>query len=467
MTQWIESRAALSAYAQDYGNLVKDIPRAAVRPTTALDIQAAIRSARQHKIGIAPRGAGHSTGGQAQVAGGVILDMTSMSAVHELRQDSVWVDAGIYWRDLLTHTLRHGLTPPVFTDYIDLTVGGTLAVGGVGAQTFRHGCQTDNVLALDVVTGTGELVSCAPDKNADLFDLVRAGLGQFGIIARAQIKLVAAPQAVRFHRLFFGDRDSFLSMLNVLIDVDAFGGIEGFAIPNDETYITRLIEQFPDEITGTRTGDMLRAAPQSTWLYMIEIADYTPAPVYQRGAFDFVDLGLLPHGQFAWNLSYPDYIGRLTASMNMLRDLGIWALPHPWINVMVSSDDAPAFIGETLDETNPADAGAVLIYAYRRAALQTPLFRLPTPASAAAHVIKLAYLRTAQNVQHAHTQIEHNRRIWERVMACGGTRYPVDSVPMRAGDWAYQFGDRWSDVIAAKNKYDPDLILAPNQRIFR
>jgi FAD/FMN-containing dehydrogenase len=45
-------------------------------------------------------------------------------------------------------------------------------------------------------TGRGEIVTCSPSKDADLFNAVLGGLGQFGIITRARILLQEAPQKV-------------------------------------------------------------------------------------------------------------------------------------------------------------------------------------------------------------------------------------------------------------------------------
>jgi cytokinin dehydrogenase len=66
------------------------------------------------------------------------------------------VDAGgeQLWIDVLRATLRHGLSPRVWTDYLRLTVGGTLSNAGIGGQAFQHGPQIANVQELDVVTGT-------------------------------------------------------------------------------------------------------------------------------------------------------------------------------------------------------------------------------------------------------------------------------------------------------------------------
>lgn len=39
-------------------------------------------------------------------------------------------------------------------------------------------------------------MTCSPSKDADLFNAVLGGLGQFGIITRARIMLQEAPQKV-------------------------------------------------------------------------------------------------------------------------------------------------------------------------------------------------------------------------------------------------------------------------------
>ena len=96
---------------------------------------------------------------------------------------------------MLRATLAQGKTPPVLTDYLELSVGGTLIVGGVGGTTSAFGVQSDNVIDMEVVTGEGKKVTCSTSDNAGLFNAVRAGLGQVGVITKATLKLVAAPES--------------------------------------------------------------------------------------------------------------------------------------------------------------------------------------------------------------------------------------------------------------------------------
>ncbi|PHT73559.1 hypothetical protein T459_24344 [Capsicum annuum] len=97
------------------------------------------------------------------------------------------------WIDVLRTTLEYGLAPVSWTDYLYLTVGGTLSNAGISGQTFRHGPQISNVHEMDVITGKGEFVTCSKDMNSELFFAVLGGLGQFGIITRARIVLDKAP----------------------------------------------------------------------------------------------------------------------------------------------------------------------------------------------------------------------------------------------------------------------------------
>lgn len=63
------------------------------------------------------------------------------------------VSGGELWIDVLRETLKHGLAPKSWTDYLHLSVGGTLSNAGISGQAFRHGPQISNVHQLEVVTG--------------------------------------------------------------------------------------------------------------------------------------------------------------------------------------------------------------------------------------------------------------------------------------------------------------------------
>ncbi len=59
-----------------------------------------------------------------------------------------------------------------------------------------------------------------------------------------------------------------------------------------------------------------------------------------------------------------------------------------------------------------------------------------------------------------------NRQLFDRCVAIGGKRYPVDSVPLDKGDWQKHYGPLWGLVVSYKERFDPDHILTPGQGIF-
>ncbi|GJN32132.1 hypothetical protein PR202_gb20610 [Eleusine coracana subsp. coracana] len=156
---------AVSLASTDFGNNVpspSSRPAAVFYPSCAADIAALVRasSASASPFPVSARGRGHSTHGQSAAPGGVVVDMPSLgrsgAVVDRLAvsAEGPYVDAGgeQVWADVLRAALAHGLSPRSWTDYLHLTVGGTLSNAGISGQAFRHGPQISNVLELDVVT---------------------------------------------------------------------------------------------------------------------------------------------------------------------------------------------------------------------------------------------------------------------------------------------------------------------------
>jgi cytokinin dehydrogenase len=216
-------------------------PAAVFYPSCAADIAALLRasSASASPFPVSARGRGHSTRGQATAPGGVVIDMASLSRHATAGSSSAtrlavsvdgrYIDAGgeQLWVDVLHAALEHGLTPWSWTDYLRLTVGGTLSNAGISGQAFRHGPQISNVLELDVVTGTGDMITCSKHKDADLFDAVLGGLGQFGIITRARIPLAPAPARARWVRLLYTGAADLTADQERLIDERGGGALAG------------------------------------------------------------------------------------------------------------------------------------------------------------------------------------------------------------------------------------------------
>ncbi|KAK8295097.1 hypothetical protein V6Z12_D05G041100 [Gossypium hirsutum] len=240
----IEKGDVSSLASKDFGGLYSVKPLFLIKPSGAEDISRVVKLAsRTSNLTVAARGNGHSINGQAMAEGGLVIDMSSTEKNHfEFLpiNGSHYIDVsgGALWEDVLTRCVsRYGYAPRSWTDYLSLTVGGTLSNAGVSGQAFRYGPQTSNVTELEVVTGKGEITVCSETLNSELFFGVLGGLGQFGIITRARIKLQQAPDMVRWIRVVYSEFEEFTRDAEFLVtqkEGESFDYVEGFVFCNND-----------------------------------------------------------------------------------------------------------------------------------------------------------------------------------------------------------------------------------------
>lgn len=151
----------IHAASLDFGNMNTIEPLAVLHPSSTSEVAKLVKMAYESSNGFAvsARGHGHSINGQSQVENGVVVQMSSSrgeTPVPVVCEKLMYVDVwgGELWIDVLKSTLKYGLAPKSWTDYLYLSVGGTISNAGISGQAFNHGPQISNVHELDVVTGT-------------------------------------------------------------------------------------------------------------------------------------------------------------------------------------------------------------------------------------------------------------------------------------------------------------------------
>jgi FAD/FMN-containing dehydrogenase len=149
--------------------------------TSADDVAAAIRFAREQDLTIAVRGGGHNGGGLASVDDGVVIDLSPLKEVSvDPAARTVRVGGGCVWGEVDAATGPHNLAVP--TGIISSTgVGGLTLGGGHGYLSRRHGLTVDNLLSAQLVLADGSQVTASADENPDLFWAIRGGGGNFGV----------------------------------------------------------------------------------------------------------------------------------------------------------------------------------------------------------------------------------------------------------------------------------------------
>ncbi|KAF7819061.1 Cytokinin dehydrogenase 1 [Senna tora] len=462
--------------SKDFGNIYHYPPLAVLHPKTVSDISMTIKQVFEMdspKLKVAARGHGHSLQGQAQAHQGLVVNMESLQEMGMVVHSGyVDVSGGELWINVLHETLKHGLAPKSWTDYLHLSVGGTLSNAGISGQAFRHGPQINNILQLQVVTGKGDVVTCSENQNADLFYGVLGGLGQFGIITKARISLEPAPMKVKWIRMLYSEFSIFARDQEHLISLeDTFDYIEGFVIINRTGILNNWRSSFnpKDPILATQFDSDIGKT-----FYCLEVAKYFN-PDQKEAMNESVEqvlseLRYIPSTLFQSEVSYVDFLDRVHVSEMKLREKGLWEVPHPWLNLLIPRTRIHEFAHQVfhkilVDTSN----GPILIYPVNQSRWNNKT-SLVTPEEDVFYLVAL--LSSAVPYSRGKDSLEYIMRQHRRIIEfCERTKMGVNQyLPHYTSreEWEEHFGiSRWEVMVRRKSQYDPMALLAPGHRIFQ
>ncbi|KAK3217945.1 hypothetical protein Dsin_011915 [Dipteronia sinensis] len=463
--------------AKDFGNTNHFHPSAILYPKSVSDIFSTIKHifnmGSTSALTVAARGHGHSLQGQSQAHQGVVIYMQSLKEprmkIHTGELPFVDVSGGELWINILHETLKYGLSPMSWTDYLYLSVGGTLSNAGISGQAFHHGPQINNVYQLEVVTGKGEVVTCSEKQNADLFHGVLGGLGQFGIITRARISLGPAPKMVKWIRVLYSEFSIFSRDQEHLISIEnSFDYIEGFVIINRTGLLNNWRSSFnpKDPLLASQFNS------DGKILYCLEMAIYFNPDenniMNQKTESLLSELSYIPSTLFLSEVSYMDFLNRVHLSEIKLRAKGLWEVPHPWLNLLIPKSKISKFAQEVFgnilkDNSN----GPILIYPVNKSKWNNKT-TFVTPDEDIFYLV--AFLSSAMPSSTGKDGLEHimtqNQKILNFCAAADlGIKQYLPHYHTQE-EWRDHFGPHWELFVKRKSTYDPLAILAPGQRIF-
>ncbi|GLT45255.1 hypothetical protein SLA2020_191000 [Shorea laevis] len=463
--------------AKDFGNRYHFLPSAVLHPKSVSDISSTIKHifdmGSATNLTVAARGHGHSLQGQAQAHQGVVINMKSLRPkmhVHTGQMPFVDVPGGELWINILLETIKYGLAPKSWTDYLHLTVGGTLSNAGISGQAFRHGPQINNVYQLEVVTGKGEVLTCSENQNADLFYGVLGGLGQFGIITQARLSLGPAQKMVKWIRVLYSEFSTFSNGQEHLISSEnTFDYIEGFVIINRTGLLNnwRLSFKPKDPIQASQFTS------EGKILYCLEVAKYFDPDeieeVNKKIESLLSELNFIPSTIFLSEVSYVEFLDRVHLSEKKLRAKGLWEVPHPWLNLLIPKsrilDFAKEVFGNILTDNSN---GPTLIYPVNKSKWNNKT-SMVTPAEDIIYLV--AFLSSATPSSTGKDGLEHiatqNQRILDFCDKANlGSKQYLPHYSNQE-EWEAHFGPQWETFVQRKSAYDPLAILAPGQGIFQ
>lgn len=223
-----------------------------------------VKIAARHKIPVVPRGAGTGlAGGAVPVGPSLVVSLTRLTDIEvDAENGTAWVGAGVLNLDLSRYTTGQGFHfAPDPSSQAACTIGGNVANNSGGPHCLAEGTTVNHVLAVELVTSTGEVIvlgGAGPDPiGLDLRGVVVGSEGTLGIVTRALVKLTQIPPAFRTLLAAFDRVEDAAAAVSGIIA----GGVVPAALEMMDRLMTNAVERFvgagfPTEATAVLLAEV-------------------------------------------------------------------------------------------------------------------------------------------------------------------------------------------------------------------
>ncbi|MBC7173781.1 MAG: hypothetical protein H5U40_15175 [Polyangiaceae bacterium] len=293
------------------------------------------------------------------------------------------------------------------------------------------------------MTGQGRLEVCSKERNRALFDAVLAGVGQYGIIVRAKIRLVPAKTRALDHSIRYDDLATFMADLRTLVAREEL-----------------------DMVWGGIKRDLATHA----WYYELYTTSFYDPPGVPDSDHLLRGLSFEAQSPVVIDGTYYDYVTRVDMGIAFLQSIGVWdGFMKPWYDVYIPNHSFEPYLADLVPSLAPEDVGNfgfVLLFPLKRSTISQPMFRIPDD-----DLVFLFDITTSANTPgfdptFAAEMRARNRAWFEEARAIGATRYPIGSLDFTEDDWRQHYGPEWFRARVSKTFFDPDGILTPGPGIF-
>ncbi|WP_336671053.1 FAD-binding oxidoreductase [Tsukamurella sp. USMM236] len=173
------------------------------------------------------------------------LDVSGLASVISIDPEARTADVGgmCTYEDLVAATLPFGLAPTVVPQLKTITLGGAVSGMGIESSSFRAGLPHEAVLSMDILTGSGEVITATPDgPDAELFFGFPNSYGTLGYSTRLTVTLEPVARYVELRHVRFHTLDALQEAMADIVDAREYDGepvdyLDGVVFSATESYL--------------------------------------------------------------------------------------------------------------------------------------------------------------------------------------------------------------------------------------
>jgi FAD/FMN-containing dehydrogenase len=218
------------------------------------------------------------------------LDVSSFDGV--LQVDPVNRTAEVLgmttYEHLVDATLPFGLMPLCVPQLRTITLGGAVTGLGIESASFRNGTPHESVIEMDILTGSGDILTvsgAANDPYRDLFFAFPNSYGSLGYALRLKIELEPTKPYVHLRHIHYATARELATAIEEIVEAKKFEGkrvdfLDGTVFSATEQYLT--------------LGEMVETIPPG-----LGVSDYTRMDIYYR-SIQKLDQDVLTIHDYLW-----------------------------------------------------------------------------------------------------------------------------------------------------------------------
>ncbi|GLK71859.1 FAD-binding protein [Ancylobacter dichloromethanicus] len=231
----IDTEAEMRPFESDGVTAYRQLPLAVVLPSTTEQVSKVLAYANANGIPVVPRGAGTSlSGGALPLEDGILLGMGKFNRILDIDFANRAVVAQPGVTNLgITHAVAHEgfYYAPDPSSQIACTIGGNVGENSGGVHCLKYGLTTNNVLGVEMVLITGEIVRIGgkhlDSGGLDLLGLIVGSEGLLGVVTEVTVRILKKPETARAVLLGFPSSEAAGACVAAIIAAGVIpGGME-------------------------------------------------------------------------------------------------------------------------------------------------------------------------------------------------------------------------------------------------